>query len=139
MTRFGLAAGSLLALSISVSAASAASLSGFGAVASGADAGIVKVHGVHRSCDEGRFGWHRSSPWGERIPCRPHRGWGWGWGRGGHRGHDGDNHRDRRHEGRNDRDHNGNGRPVVRSQQQPLPHHQAQQVPASRKWNQGSY
>ena len=148
MTRFGIIAGSVLALSFPVTAASAASLSGFGAVASGTDAGIVKIHGVHRSCDSDRFGWHRSPWWGDRDSCRSH----WGWGRWrGHHGHDDDDRHGWRHEGRNGRDdddHRGsrnegrNGhdrddnRPVARGEYHPP---QQQQVPAQRKWNQGSY
>ena len=150
MTRFGIIAGSVLALSFPVTAASAASLSGFGAVTSGTDAGIVKIHGVHRSCESDRFGWHRSPWWGDRDSCRSH--WGWGWGRWrGHRDHDDDDRHGQRHDGRNGRDdddrrgprnegRNGHdhddNRPVARGEYHPP---QQQQVPAQRKWNQGSY
>ena len=32
---------------------------------------IDKVHGDHRSCEEGAGGWHRHNRYGERLPCRP--------------------------------------------------------------------
>lgn len=35
------------------------------------DAGIVKVHGDHRACEPGQYGWHRHNRYGERIPCAP--------------------------------------------------------------------
>jgi hypothetical protein len=123
MKRFVLTAGGALALALTATAASAASLSGFGAAAPrGLEAGIVKVHGVHRSCEEGRFGWHRSTPWG-REACRPHfnRGWGWGgWG-GGWRGprHDYDGPRHGWNGGRHDRDDDFNDRPRPRVEQAP--------------------
>lgn len=64
-------AGALIALALAASTASAA-MPGLqsGAVATN-DAAIVKVHGVHGACVLGRFGWHRSSMFNGRVPCRP--------------------------------------------------------------------
>ena len=82
----GVAAAAAIALTASV--ASAAPFSGLGRADTGFNAGIIKVHGVHRECVEGRWGWHRSTPWGGRQACRPM----WNkWRHGGHhegRGHD---------------------------------------------------
>lgn len=40
------------------------------------DNAIVKVHGIHSSCQRGPGGWHRHNQWGERRPCRTWRGQG---------------------------------------------------------------
>jgi hypothetical protein len=34
---------------------------------------LIQVHGVHRRCELGRGGWHRSPAPGVRISCRPSR------------------------------------------------------------------
>ena len=34
------------------------------------EAGIVQVHGLHRSCELGPRGWHRSAPWGRDTAHR---------------------------------------------------------------------
>ncbi|MCB1519792.1 MAG: hypothetical protein KDJ37_04355 [Hyphomicrobiaceae bacterium] len=73
-----------IAFAMSASAATAAPLSGLGnAGTNGATQQnlLVKVHGIHRACMPGRFGWHRSSPRKRHIACRPFRprGAGWTW------------------------------------------------------------
>jgi hypothetical protein len=71
--------------------------------------GIVKIHGVHRDCEAGRYGWHRHNRYGERIACgRPGVGIYLGprWGR---RDWDRD-HRDRGDRDRGDRGRGGDGR-----------------------------
>lgn len=81
------------AIALGATGASAAPLSGFGKAAA-ADAGIIKVHGMHRECVEGRMGWHRSTPWGGRVACSPpwrkfdRHGRGHGHGHGNHHGYD---------------------------------------------------
>lgn len=91
-------AGALIALAISASAASAASMPVYGLQAAELEAGIVQVHGLHRSCELGPRGWHRSAPWG-RVPCRPVFIQKW-------RGH----HNDHGDRGRGRDDHDGRGR-----------------------------
>jgi len=71
MNRFVAAAGALLALGLTASVATAAPLSGVGKLTAGANADLVQVHGMHRECVRGRWGWHRSTPWGGRLECRP--------------------------------------------------------------------
>lgn len=50
-------------------------------VDSAADSALIKVHGVHSSCQLGGAGWHRSPRRGVRIVCRPARPRGifWTW------------------------------------------------------------
>ncbi len=93
MKNFAVAAGALSLMAMMASGASAAPGTGIGAAVSNDGAGIVKVHGIHRACVEGRYGWHRSPFWGVRKPCDPR------W----RRDHD-DDHREH-HDRRRDRDH----------------------------------
>lgn len=80
-----LGAGTAVALALTAPVASAAPYGPIGKAASNFEDNIVMVHGRHRECVRGRWGWHRSTHWG-RTPCRPH--WGWGrWNRD-RRGHD---------------------------------------------------
>lgn len=95
MKRIAIAAAGLMALALSATASSAAPLSGLGSQGSGVEAGIVKVHGMHRSCRLGRWGWHRSI-WGGREECRPHVEFRWGGHRRRH--HDWDRGRGRDHD-----------------------------------------
>lgn len=46
---------------------------------------LIKVHGVHRSCERGPAGWHRTPRPGVRYACRPSRpsGLHWSWRRNG--------------------------------------------------------
>ncbi|MGD9783686.1 MAG: hypothetical protein AB7E80_04600 [Hyphomicrobiaceae bacterium] len=52
--------------------ASAAPMGALAGTKAGDASGIVKVHGVHRSCQLGRWGWHRSLPYGGRVACSVH-------------------------------------------------------------------
>ena len=105
MNKFSAAAGALIALGLSATASSAAPYTGAGKLTSGFDAGVIQVHGVHRECVRGRFGWHRSTPWGGRLVCRPHFQ---RWDGDRHDGHHGGRGRDDdRHDGRG-RDHDRN-------------------------------
>ena len=88
----GVAAAAAIALSASV--ASAAPFSGLGKADTGFNAGIIKVHGVHRECVEGRWGWHRSTPWGGRVACSPPRWNKWRHGGHGYGHNEGRGHRD---------------------------------------------
>lgn len=74
-----LAGGAVTAIVLATSAASAAPIANLGKAVTGDTAGLIKVHGVHRECLRGRWGWHRSTPWGGRIVCEPHfrRWYGW--------------------------------------------------------------
>lgn len=73
-------AGGLFVLLAGVGSAQAAPAGGMLKPLSGAtEVGIVKVHGVHRSCELGPRGWHRSLPSGRRVECRPARPKGWFW------------------------------------------------------------
>ncbi|MFN3867763.1 MAG: hypothetical protein ACK4MF_01710 [Hyphomicrobiaceae bacterium] len=66
-------------LALSAGSASAAGIGGgFGAL-QGASNSIIEVHGVHRSCELGPAGWHRSPRPGVRIACRPPRPRGAHW------------------------------------------------------------
>ncbi len=96
MKRIAIAAAGLMALALSATVTTAAPLSGLGSQAAGIDAGIVKVHGIHRSCRLGHWGWHRST-WHGRQWCRPYSENRWNW-RGHHRRHNdwNDNHRGNR-------------------------------------------
>lgn len=97
MKRIILAAGAFAAIALSATVASAAPFSGAGKFGAGFDAGIIQVHGVHRECVRGRFGWHRSTPWGGRMACRPHfKRWHGGDHHG--RGHDRFDDRGRGHD-----------------------------------------
>ena len=58
---------------IAPAAAQAAPGAGLGTVPAATDSALVKVHGVHRSCERGGAGWHRSPRPGVRIVCRPAR------------------------------------------------------------------
>lgn len=58
---------------VAPAAANAAPVSGLGTAPAVKDGALIKVHGVHRSCELGKYGWHRSPPGGGRIECRPHR------------------------------------------------------------------
>lgn len=81
------------AIALTATGASAAPFSGLGRADTGFNAGIIQVHGVHRECVEGRFGWHRSTPWGGRVACSPP------WRKWHHRDrghHEGRGHNDRR-------------------------------------------
>ena len=93
------AAGTLSALALSASASSAAPYAGSGRLTPEFNAAIVQVHGVHRECIRGRWGWHRSTPWGGRIACRPHFDRRDDGDRGHHEHHEG---RGRDHDDRND-------------------------------------
>lgn len=78
----------ILALGAALSAgtASAAPAGGLGsAVPQAAGGELIKVHGVHRSCERGPGGWHRNPRKGVRITCRPSRPSGlyWSWRRNG--------------------------------------------------------
>jgi hypothetical protein len=64
----GAAAAGLLALSFYGAHAMPIQSAPAGAAAPGA--GIVNVHGFHRSCKLGPGGWHRHNKFGERRPCR---------------------------------------------------------------------
>ena len=89
MKTFAVVAGALSAIAMMASGAAAAPGAGLGSAVKNESAGIVKVHGIHRACLEGRRGWHRSLPWGGRVECYPRwRRW--------HRDHDHDEHHDRR-------------------------------------------
>ena len=91
MNRFVAAAGALLALGLTASVATAAPLSGVGKLTAGANADLVQVHGMHRECVRGRWGWHRSTPWGGRLECRPQwQRWDRNDDRGHYRRHDDD-------------------------------------------------
>jgi hypothetical protein len=100
MKRILTVAGALVAFAVTMSAASASTLPVYGQQSPSVEAGFVPVHSVHRSCELGYRGWHRSTPWGERVWCRPrgeHHGYyerrrhGDRYGSRGHRGsHDGD-------------------------------------------------
>ena len=104
MKRIAIAAAGLMALALSATVSSAAPLSGLGSQAAGVEASIVKVHGVHRSCRLGRWGWHRST-WGGRVWCRPQGEYYGNWRRHGRRHNDwNDNHRG--NDGGNYRQHN---------------------------------
>ena len=110
MKRMLATAGALLALAMTASAATAASLPVYGQLAGAElESGLIEVHGLHRSCEPGRRGWHRSLPWG-RLECRPHFRnfgfYGYGYGNGHHRRHD---HHDDRGRGRGG-SHDGEGR-----------------------------
>lgn len=37
---------------------------------------VTLVHGLHRSCQLGKRGWHRHNDWGQRRPCRVWQGGG---------------------------------------------------------------
>jgi hypothetical protein len=39
-------------------------------VTDGLSAGLIQVHGFHRSCQRGPGGWHRHNRFGERRRCR---------------------------------------------------------------------
>ena len=96
MKRIAIAAAGLMALALSATASSAAPISGLGSQAAGVEAGVVKVHGIHRSCQLGRWGWHRST-WHGREWCRPYVGNNWNWRRHHRRHNDwNDNHRGNR-------------------------------------------
>lgn len=98
MKRIALAAAGLMALVATSTASTAAPLSGYGSKATGIETGIVKVHGVHRSCQLGRWGWHRST-WSGRLWCRPLREGHSNWRRHHRRHNDwNDNHRGNRGE-----------------------------------------
>ena len=66
-----LAAAGLLAATASIAGAAP---SGVGHVPDGASDGLTRVHGYHRSCERGRYGWHRHNRYGERRDCREWRG-----------------------------------------------------------------
>lgn len=95
MKRIAITAAGFVALALSATASSAAPLSGLGTQGAGIEAGIIKVHGIHRSCEAGRWGWHRST-WRGRIACAPF--FQRNWRRGHDDRHDGGNFR--RHEKR---------------------------------------
>jgi hypothetical protein len=57
-------------------ATAGAAPSNMGQLLDGQTAGIVRVHGEHRSCQRGPGGWHRHNRFGERRPCREWRGGG---------------------------------------------------------------
>ena len=42
----------------------------------GLSSDVVQVHGDHRDCRRGRYGWHRHNRYGERRECREWRGEG---------------------------------------------------------------
>lgn len=50
-----------------------------------ADSTLIQVHGVHRACERGPAGWHRSLPNGNRVTCRAARPSGvhWSWRKNG--------------------------------------------------------
>ena len=70
-----------LGTALAAGAASAAPAGGFGSAVPQADAGLIKVHGIHSTCERGPAGWHRSPRKGVRIECRPRRPSGlyWSW------------------------------------------------------------
>lgn len=75
-----------LGTALGAATASAAPLGGLGhAAPQAADANLIKVHGVHRTCERGPAGWHRSPRKGVRIACRPSRppGLYWSWRKNG--------------------------------------------------------
>jgi hypothetical protein len=89
-------AAALVAVTLSASIATAAPYANIGTRDAGFKTGIIQVHGVHRECVEGRWGWHRSTPWGGRIACQP----AWKkWHHGG-RGHGSRHHEEIRPEPR---------------------------------------
>ena len=92
MKTFAVVAGALSAIAMMASGATAAPGAGLGSAVRNENAGIVKVHGLHRACLEGRRGWHRSTVWGGRIECYPR------WRRWNRDHHDdrNDGHHDRR-------------------------------------------
>lgn len=83
LSTIGAVATVMLALS-AASASAAGPGSGLGGLRGTID-GIIKVHGVHRSCELGAAGWHRSPRPGVRIACRPPRPRGahWMWRKDG--------------------------------------------------------
>ena len=96
------AAGTFSALALSAGASSAAPFAGSGRLTPEFNAAIVQVHGVHRECIRGRWGWHRSTPWGGRIACRPQfNRWEDG-DRGHHEHHEHHEGRGRDHDDRDD-------------------------------------
>jgi hypothetical protein len=70
-----LAAAGLLFASASFAGAAPANMA---QVTHGLSNGLVQVHGGHRSCQRGRYGWHRHDRYGDRRECREWRG---GYGR----------------------------------------------------------
>lgn len=77
MALASLAAGTLLA----ASGAMAAPAVGGTTPAAIADGALIRVHGVHRTCERGPAGWHRTYRNGARVACRPNRpsGFYWTW------------------------------------------------------------
>lgn len=75
-----LGATAAVALAMTATAASAAPGAGLGSKP-GVASGLIQVHGVHRSCELGRAGWHRTPRPGLRVACRPPRPRGafWMW------------------------------------------------------------
>jgi hypothetical protein len=63
----------LLATTVSVAGAAPSTILQF---AHGVEGDLVRVHGLHRSCERGPGGWHRHNRYGERRHCREWRGGG---------------------------------------------------------------
>jgi hypothetical protein len=64
------AAAALVALTASMASAVPANT---GQLPEGLSSDIVRVHGGHRSCQQGQRGLHRHDQFGARIPCREDR------------------------------------------------------------------
>jgi len=74
----------MLKILMKLAAASLLAMTAFGASAApptghfarGVENELVRVHGAHRSCERGPYGWHRHNRYGERRSCREWRGEG---------------------------------------------------------------
>jgi hypothetical protein len=66
----------VVAFAVAAVSTAGAAPSYVGQLPDGQTAGVVRVHGEHRSCQRGPGGWHRHNRFGERRPCREWRGEG---------------------------------------------------------------